>query len=142
MALRSALSYLVLPVISLAFAMLAPVMRITRNSMLEALNSRYVHTALALGIPYRKVVNQDALRNALLPVVTSIGLMYGWSLGGEVLVEVIFSWPGMGYYAVNSIINMDFNPVQGFVLVTALIYVIVNLIVDVLYAVIDPRITI
>jgi peptide/nickel transport system permease protein len=141
MAFLSAVSYLFLPVITLAFAMLAPVMRITRNSMLEALNSRYVHTALALGIPYRKVVNRDALRNALLPVVTSIGLMYGWSLGGEVLVEVIFSWPGMGYYAVNSIINMDFNPVQGFVLVTALIYVIVNLIVDVLYAVIDPRIT-
>jgi peptide/nickel transport system permease protein len=141
-ALRSALSHLALPVISLTFAMLAPVMRITRNSMLEALSSRYVLTALALGIPYRKVVNRDALQNTLLPVVTSIGLMYGWSLGGEVLVEVIFSWPGMGYYAVNSIINMDFNPVQGFVLVTAFIYVTVNLIVDVLYAVIDPRISI
>jgi len=141
-ALRSALEHIALPAVTLAFAMLAPIMRITRSSMLEAMSSRYVQTALALGLPLRKVVYKDALRNALLPVVTSIGLIYGWSLGGEVLVEVVFSWPGLGYYAVNSIINMDFNPVQGFVLVTAVIYVLVNLIVDVLYTVIDPRIRI
>ena len=138
--LKGALHSLMLPVITLTFAMIAPITRITRNSMLETLNSRYVQTALALGLPFRTVVNKDALRNALLPVVTSIALIYGWSLGGEVLVEVVFSWPGMGYYAVNSIINMDFNPVQGFVLVTALIYVIVNLVVDVSYTIIDPRI--
>ena len=138
---RSAVSHIALPAITLAFAMLAPIMRMTRNSMLEALGSRYVQTAQALGVPFQTVVYQDALRNALLPVLTTIGLMYGWSLGGEVLVEVVFSWPGMGYYAVNSILNMDYAPVQGFVVVTAVIYVTVNLIVDILYAVVDPRIT-
>ncbi len=139
---QSALSHIALPAITLGFAMLAPIMRITRNSMLEALNSSYVRTATALGLSKNTVVYKDALRNALLPVVTSIGLIYGWSLGGEVLVEVVFSWPGMGYYAVNSILNMDFAPVQGFVLLTALIYVTVNLAVDILYTLIDPRITV
>jgi peptide/nickel transport system permease protein len=139
--LRSALSHLALPVVTLSFAMIAPILRITRNSMLESMGSNYVRTSKAMGLKNRTVIYKDALRNALLPVVTSIGLIYGWSLGGEVLVEVVFSWPGMGYYAVNSIINMDFNPVQGFVLVTATIYVTVNLILDILYTVIDPRIS-
>jgi peptide/nickel transport system permease protein len=138
--LRSSLAHIALPAIALSISMLTPIMRITRSSMLDALNSSYVRTATALGLPRRTIIYGDALRNALLPVVTSIGLVYGWSLGGEVLVEVVFSWPGMGYYAVNSILNMDFAPVQGFVLVTAFIYVAVNLLVDVLYTAIDPRI--
>ena len=138
---RSAIAHIALPSITMCFAMVAPIMRMTRGSMLEAMKARYVQTALALGLPFEKVVYSDALRNALLPVVTTIGLMYGWSLGGEVLVEVVFSWPGMGYYAVNSIVNMDYAPVQSFVLITAAIYVLVNLVVDVLYAIIDPRIT-
>ncbi len=95
--------------------MLAPIMRITRNSMLEVLNSNYVRTARSLGLKPNTVIYRDALRNALLPVVTSIGQIFGWSLGGEVLVEVVFSWPGLGYYAVNSILNTDYAPVQGFV---------------------------
>ncbi len=139
--LASSLKYLALPAITLGFAMLAPIMRITRNSMLEVMNSNFVRTARSLGLSQQTVVYNDALRNAMLPVITSIGQVFGWSLGGEVLVEVVFSWPGMGYYAVNSILNMDFAPVQGFVLITATIYVMVNLIVDLLYTAIDPRIS-
>lgn len=140
-ALTTSLRFIALPAITLGFAMLAPIMRITRNSMLEVLNSNFVRTARSLGLKQSTVMYRDALRNALLPVVTSIGLILGWSLGGEVLVEVVFSWPGVGYYAVNSILNTDYAPVQGFVLLTATIYVLVNLMVDLLYTVIDPRIT-
>jgi peptide/nickel transport system permease protein len=140
-ALGISLRYISLPAITLGFAMMAPIMRITRNSMLEVLNSNFVRTARSLGLRPNTVVYRDALRNALLPVVTSVGLILGWSLGGEVLVEVVFSWPGLGYYAVNSILNTDYAPVQGFVLLTATIYVLVNLVVDLLYTVIDPRIT-
>ncbi len=140
-ALGTSLRYIALPAITLGFAMLAPILRITRNSMLEVLNSNYVRTARSLGLKPNTVMYRDALRNALLPVVTSIGLILGWSLGGEVLVEVVFSWPGLGYYAVNSILNTDYAPVQGFVLLTATIYVLINLFVDLLYTVIDPRIT-
>ena len=140
-ALATSLRYIALPAITLGFAMLAPILRITRNSMLEVLNSNYVRTARSLGLNPNTVMYRDALRNALLPVVTSIGLILGWSLGGEVLVEVVFSWPGLGYYAVNSILNTDYAPVQGFVLLTATIYVLINLFVDLLYTVIDPRIT-
>ena len=129
-----------LPIITLAFAMVGPIMRMTRNSMLEAINSRHVQASLALGIPYKEVIFSDALRNALLPVITTVGLQYGWSLGGEVLVESVFSIPGMGYYAMNSILNMDYAPVQAFVMVTAVIYVVINLVMDVIYTIVDPRI--
>jgi peptide/nickel transport system permease protein len=139
-ALISSLRHIALPVLTLAFAMTSPILRLTRNSMLEALGSRYVQTGFAMGLSFRIVVYRDALRNALLPIVTSIGMIYGWSLGGEVLVEVVFSWPGMGSYAVNSIASMDFAPVQGFVLLMAFLRVVINLLVDVLYALIDPRI--
>ena len=105
------------------------------------MGSNYVRTAVAGGLSRRTVIYRDTLKNALLPVVTSIGMQYGWSLGGEVLVEVAFSWPGMGQFAVSSIMANDYAPVQGFVLVIALVYVIANLVVDILYAVIDPRIT-
>lgn len=139
-ALATSLKYIALPAITLGFSMLAPITRITRNSMLEVLNSNFVRTSRSLGLSNNTVVYKDALRNAMLPVVTSIGQIFGWSLGGEVLVEVVFSWPGLGYYAVNSILNTDYAPVQGFVLLTATIYVVVNLVVDLLYTVIDPRI--
>jgi peptide/nickel transport system permease protein len=140
-ALGISLKYIALPAITLAFAMMAPILRITRNSMLEVMGSNFIRTARSLGLGPNTVVYRDALRNALLPVVTSIGQIFGWSLGGEVLVEVVFSWPGLGYYAVNSILNTDYAPVQGFVLLTATIYVVVNLVVDLLYTVIDPRIS-
>jgi peptide/nickel transport system permease protein len=138
---KLSLQYLMLPVIALVIAMLTPIMRITRNSTLEVLQSNFIRTANSLGLPPRTVIYKDALRNALLPVITSIGQIFGWSLGGEVLVEVVFAWPGMGNYAVNSILNLDFAPIQGFVLITATVYVVINLITDLLYTVIDPRIT-
>jgi len=138
--LGTSLKYIALPAITLGFAMLAPIIRITRNSMLEVLNSNFVRTARSLGLSANTVIYKDALRNAMLPVITSIGQIFGWCLGGEVLVEIVFSWPGLGYYAVNSILNTDYAPVQGFVLLTATIYVVVNLVVDLLYTVIDPRI--
>ncbi len=137
----TSLRYLMLPVIALVIAMLTPIMRITRNSTLEVLQSNFIRTANSLGLPQRTVIYKDALRNAILPVITSIGQIFGWSLGGEVLVEVVFAWPGMGNYAVNSILNQDFAPIQGFVLITATIYVVINLVTDILYTIIDPRIT-
>jgi peptide/nickel transport system permease protein len=140
-ALVTSLKYIALPAITLGFAMLAPITRITRNSMLEVLNSNYVRAAKSLGLSDNSIIYRDALRNAMLPVITSVGLVFAWSLGGEVLVEVVYSWPGLGSYAVNSILNTDYAPVQGFVLVTAIIYVVVNLMVDLLYTVIDPRIS-
>lgn len=140
-ALKSSISFIVLPSITLMIAMVAPVMRITRNSILEIVNSNFIRTVYALGIPENKVLYHDVLKNALLPIITAIGQIYGWSLGGEVLVEVVFSWPGMGQYAVNSILNLDYSPVQGFVLVTATIYVLIYLLVDLAYILIDPRIS-
>ncbi len=140
-ALGATLRFIALPAITLSFAMLAPILRITRTSMLEVLSSEYIRTARSLGLASNTIIFRNALKNALLPVITSIGQIFGWSLGGEVLVEVVFSWPGIGYYAVNSILNTDYAPVQGFVLLTATIYVLVNLAVDMLYTAIDPRIS-
>lgn len=139
-AFTAALRQLLLPVTALAFAMTAPIVRLTRNSMIDALGSRFVQTATAFGLPRRTVLFRDALRNALLPIITGIGLVYGWSLGGEFLIEVMFSWPGLGTYAVDSILAQDFAPVQAVVLVTATVYVVVNLIVDLLYFAFDPRV--
>lgn len=137
----SAARHMVLPAITLAFPMIGSITRMTRSSMLEVLHSDYVRTAISFGIPYRTVVFRDALQNALLPVVTMIGILYGFALGGTVLVEMIFGLPGMGSYSFGSIMNMDYAAVQGVVLVVAIIFIIVNLIVDITYAIIDPRIS-
>ena len=139
-AFKISLKYIALPAITLSFAMLAPIMRITRNSMLEVLNSNFVRTARSLGLSERTVIYKDALRNALLPVVTSVGQILGWSLGGEVLVEVVFSWPGIGMLMWESVLRRDFPTVQGAVLLVASSYVGINFIVDLLYGYIDPRI--
>jgi peptide/nickel transport system permease protein len=140
-ALWSSIRHIALPAITLAFAMTAPTIRITRAAMLEVLASGYIRAARAYGVPRRKVIYRDALKNALLPVVTTTGVQYGYSLGGEVLIEMTFAWPGMGLYAVNSILSNDFAPVQAFVIVSALLYVLINLVVDIAYAALDPRIT-
>jgi peptide/nickel transport system permease protein len=139
-ALISTLKQMSLPVITLVFAMLSPIVRITRSSMLDVLKQDYIRSAIASGVGHRTIIYRDALRNALAPVITMIGIQYGYSLGGEVLVEQIFSWPGMGRYSVDAIFNLDYGPVQGFVLVVAVIYVTIYLLVDVLYAILDPRI--
>jgi peptide/nickel transport system permease protein len=100
-----------------------------------------VRTATAFGLPRRTVIYRDALQNALLPVVTMIGVLYGFALGGAVLVEMIFGLTGMGSYSFGSIMNLDYAGVQGVVLLVAVIFVVINLVIDILYAIIDPRIS-
>ena len=139
-ALVSSLRQLALPMTTLVFAMVSPIVRITRTTMLEVAREDYVRTARASGLRKHTIVFKDTLRNALLPVVTTIGLQYGYSLGGEVLVEQIFSWPGMGRYSIDAIFNVDYAPVQAFVMFVAVIYITINLIVDITYALLDPRI--
>jgi hypothetical protein len=114
--------------------------RLVRSSMLETLSADYVRTARAKGLPIRRVVMGHALRNALLPVISVVGLQFGALLGGAVLTEGIFGWPGLGQLAVNAISQRDIPLVQGIVLVFALMFALVNLMVDVLYVVVDPRV--
>lgn len=135
-----ALRHLLLPGFCLSLTVVVPVGRIVRASMLNALNQEYLRTARAKGLPQRHVVIRHAFRNALLPVVTAIGLVYGLLLGGAVVTETVFSWPGIGDYASRSILSLDFQPVLSFTLFSALIYVLINLLVDVLYAALDPRV--
>jgi ABC-type dipeptide/oligopeptide/nickel transport system permease component len=139
-AFRSTAEALILPVGVLAFAVMAPIARITRSGMLEALESDYVRAARSLGLPGRTVVFRHALRNALLPLITMIAVVYGYLLGGVVLVEEIFAWPGLGRYVFDAITSSDYPAVQGFILYATTIYVLLFLVVDLLYLAIDPRI--
>jgi peptide/nickel transport system permease protein len=131
---------LVLPAICLAAPAAAVLARITRSTMLEVLNEDFIRTARAKGLHEREVIIRHALRNALIPVLTIIGLQFGGLLTGAVIVESVFSRPGLGRYAVTAISSRDFPQIQGIVLLAAVVYVFVNLIVDLLYAVLDPRI--
>jgi peptide/nickel transport system permease protein len=131
---------LILPVTVLAFAVMAPIARITRSGMLEALESDYVRSARSLGLSARTVVFGHAFRNALLPLITMIAVVYGYLLGGVVLVEQIFAWPGLGRYVFDAITSSDYPAVQGFILYATTIYVLLFLTVDLLYHAIDPRI--
>ena len=132
--------HLIMPACALAFAVLARVTRMMRSSMLEAFDQDYVRTARAKGLGEIWVVSKHALRNALIPTLTVVGLSYGELLGGAVATELIFAWPGMAHYVVGSMSSLDFPAVMGVTLIIALIYILVNLIVDVSYAFIDPRI--
>ncbi len=137
---RAALAQLILPVATLAIFSLAPIARMTRASMLSVLASDFVRTARAGGLSSRTVILTYAFRNAMLPVVTTLGMVFSFLLGANVLVEKVFAWPGIGSYAVEALIASDFAPVQGFVLTMAVLYVILNLLIDMLYGIIDPRI--
>ena len=139
-ALGDALRHLVLPAFVLGYYNSGIITRMTRGSLLEVLRQDYVRTARAKGIPEPRIVLRHALRNALLPMVTVIGLTFGSLLSGAVLTETIFSWPGIGRYATNSVTNVDIPAVLGVTLVAAVTYSCVNLIVDVLYAYLDPQI--
>ena len=130
------LEYLVLPTITLGTASTASIARLTRSAMLEVLQQDYIRTARSKGLPRRTVVFRHALRNALIPVVTMIGLQFGGLMSGAVLTESIFAWPGIGRMIVDAINNKDF-PLQGTIMTFALIYALVNLIIDVTYA-LDP----
>jgi peptide/nickel transport system permease protein len=136
----AALKQLILPALSLGIFALAPIARMTRASMLAALSSDFVRTARASGLSAYTVVITYAFHNAMLPVVTTLGMVFSFLLGANVLVEKVFAWPGIGSYAVEALLASDFAPVQGFVLTMAVLYVIVNLTIDILYGVIDPRV--
>jgi len=139
---RAALGQLLLPALTLAVFSLAPIARMTRASMLAVLASDFVRTARANGLTPFTVIVTYAFRNAMLPVVTTLGMVFSFLLGANVLVEKVFAWPGIGSYAVEALIASDFAPVQGFVLTMAVLYVALNLAIDVLYGLIDPRVRI
>lgn len=136
---RAALAQIVMPAATLAVFALAPLARITRASMLATLASEFVRTARANGLTGRTVIVTYAFRNAVLPVLTTLGMVFSFLLGANVLVEKVFAWPGIGSYAVEALIASDFAPVQGFVLTMAILYIALNLTIDVLYGLVDPR---
>ena len=138
----ASLKQLILPAATLAIFSLAPIARMTRASMLAVLASDFVRTARANGLSPFTVVFTYAFRNAMLPVVTTLGMVFSFLLGANVLVEKVFAWPGIGSYAVEALIASDFAPVQGFVLTMAAMYVLLNLLIDILYGLIDPRVRI
>jgi ABC-type dipeptide/oligopeptide/nickel transport system permease component len=134
------LRHLILPSISLGVGPAAIIARLTRSAMLEVLNQDYIRTARAKGLRYSVVVRKHAFRNVLVPVITVIGMQIGFLLGGAVLVEIVFSWPGMGELIVAGIQQRDFPVVQAGVLCIAVVFIVINLVVDVIYAVVDPRV--
>jgi ABC-type dipeptide/oligopeptide/nickel transport system permease component len=136
----ASLKQLILPALTLGIFSLAPIARMTRASMLAVLASDFVRTARASGLSPFTVVVTYAFRNAMLPVVTTLGMVFSFLLGANVLVEKVFAWPGIGSYAVEALIASDFAPVQGFVLTMAVMYVALNLLIDLLYGLIDPRV--
>ncbi len=137
----TAVRHLLLPTIVLAYGSLAVITRMVRGGMLEVLNQDYIRTARAKGVAHKTVVVGHALKNALLPTVTSLGLQIGLLLSGAFLVEIVFSWPGIGRYAVEAIQRLDYNATMATTLAIAFVFVLMNLVVDVLYLFLDPRIT-
>ncbi len=132
--------YLVLPMLTLALRPLSIIARLTRSSMLDVLGQDYVRTARAKGVSEWRVIIKHALRNALNPVITTISAWLAALLGGTFFIEYIFNWPGIGLLAINSILSLDFPMIQGTVLFTAVIFIIVNMIVDIVYAFLDPKV--
>jgi peptide/nickel transport system permease protein len=137
---KDLLAHLVLPALTLAAASVTIVARLTRSTMLEVLGQDFVRTARAKGLAERGVVVRHALKNAMIPILTVIGVQAGYLLGGAVLTETVFAWPGVGTLMVQGILARDFPLVQGCVLVIALSFVLINLAVDLLYGFLDPRI--
>jgi len=136
----SAFVHILLPALTLSYASLAIVTRMTRSTMLEVLGQDYIRTARMKGLPERAVLYKHALKNALIPILTIVSLCYGFLLAGAVLVETIFDWPGMGLYATNAILTLDLPAIIGVTLIVAVIYVMINLVVDILYTLVDPRV--
>jgi ABC-type dipeptide/oligopeptide/nickel transport system permease component len=134
-----ALKQLILPTVTLALFVLAPLARMTRASMLGVLSADFIRTARASGLAPRTVLFTYAFRNALLPVMTTLGMVFSFLLGSNVLVEKVFAWPGIGSFAIEALVASDYAPVQGFVLSMALLYVLLNLTIDIAYGFVDPR---
>ncbi len=137
---RGTWQHFVLPSLTLGLATTASIMRLTRSSLLDVLGEDYVRTAQAMGLPRRTVIVRHALRNALIPVITVAALVFGGFATGTVIVEYVFGWPGVGRFAVDSIFDRDYPVIQGFVVFTGTVFVIVNLVVDLLYLRLDPRV--
>ena len=131
-----------LPAFTMALFVLAPLARMTRASMLAVLGSDFIRTAHAMGLSRLRIVVAYALRNALLPVITITGIVFSTMLGANVLVEKVFSWPGVASYALDALLASDYAPVQAFVLLMASIFVLVNVTIDVLYGIADPRVSV
>ncbi|MCY3980755.1 MAG: ABC transporter permease [Alphaproteobacteria bacterium] len=138
-AFRSAVHHMVLPAITLAFPAMATVMRFTRAGVLDAINSNYVDYQNAMGVPRRVIIWRYVLRNALIGTVTQLGLIFGNLIANAVVVEAVFDWPGLGLYAVNSILQSDYNAIMGFTLIMGAVFIIANLLVDIVHGLIDPR---
>ncbi|HLU36699.1 MAG TPA: ABC transporter permease [Thermomicrobiales bacterium] len=138
---KEALQHIILPAITLSFASLATIARFTRASLLEVLHNDYVRTARAKGLQERSVVLRHAMRNAFIPTLTMIGLSFGWSMGGSVLVETVFDWPGIGLYATNSALTLDFMPIMGIALLYGIVFSLINIAIDIAYGFLDPRVT-
>ena len=138
----AAFRQLILPVVMMALFVLAPIARMTRASMLAALASDFIRTARASGLSTTTVLVRYGLRNALLPVVTTLGMVFSFMLGSSVIVEKVFGWPGVGSYAIDALTASDYAPVQGFVLAMGILFVLLNLLVDVAYVLIDPRVVV
>lgn len=136
---QAAAAQLFLPAVTLGLFALAPLARVTRASMLGILSSDFIRTARASGLPRTRILWNYAFRNALLPVITTLGVVFSFLLGANILVEKVFAWPGIGSYAVEALVMSDYAPIQGFILTMALLYILLNLGIDLLYIVIDPR---
>ncbi|MCY4451539.1 MAG: ABC transporter permease [Immundisolibacterales bacterium] len=136
---RDVVAHMILPAVTLGFPAMATVMRFTRAGVLDAINSNYVDYQLAMGVPHRVVIWRYVLRNALIGTVTQLGLILGNLIANAVVVEAVFDWPGLGLYAVNSILQSDYNAIMGFTLVIGAVFIIANLLVDVTHGLIDPR---
>ncbi len=132
--------HLILPTVSLAIVITPTVAKITRAAMIEVLKSDYIQTARAIGLSTRQLIWHDALQNTMIPILTTMGIVLGYLMAGNVIVEMLFAWPGIGFYAWRAMMSNDFDAIQGFVLLIAAIYVFINLIVDLLYILVDPRI--
>lgn len=137
---RGGLVHLVLPVLTLALGAMTSLMRLTRSSFLEVMGQDYVRTARAMGLRWHTIIFRHALKNALIPVVTVAGLMFAGFVTGTVIVETVFAWPGVGKFVVDSIFARDYPIIQGFVVFTGAVFVLINLTVDVLYVHLDPRV--
>jgi peptide/nickel transport system permease protein len=138
----ASLEQLILPVLTMAIFVLAPIARMTRASMLSVLSADFMRTARASGLSDLTVLVRYGLRNAMLPVVTTLGMVFGFMIGSSVIIEKVFGWPGVGSYAIDALTASDYAPVQGFVLTMGILFVLLNLFVDLLYVLIDPRVSI
>ena len=137
--LRDVAHHMILPAVTLAFPAMATVMRFTRAGVLDAINSNYVDYQQAMGVPRRVMIWRYVLRNALIGTVTQLGLIFGNLIANAVVVEAVFDWPGLGLYAVNSILQSDYNAIMGFTLTMGCVFIIANLLVDIAHGLIDPR---